>query len=147
MTELASTTDSPSIDYFVIHGFVLWTVWGVISIIQISANRYMKGAYWESYLWIHRIAGTIMTLCTIFYATYAFWQCAWVNYQGTHGKFAFPTLYCVSAIAIGGVLTRILLRRCKWRTRDALCVKTLHRIFAYLLIIVGNGAVFTGIKD
>lgn len=107
----------------------------------------MKGAHWETYLWIHRIAGTVMTLCTIFYATYAYWQCAWVNYGGTHSKFAIPTLYCVSFIAIGGVLTRILLRRCKWRTREVLFVKNVHRIFAYILIIVGNAAVFTGIND
>ena len=127
-------SSSPSIDYFAIHGFVMWTSWGLLTIIQISANRYMKGAYWETYLWIHRIVGTVMTVCTIFYAVYAYWLCAWVNYGGTHGKYAFPTLYGVSLIAAGGILTRILLRRCKWRTRDALMVKSIHRLSLHMVL-------------
>jgi hypothetical protein len=44
-----------------------------------------------------------------------------------------------------GVATRSMLRRKKWETRKALCMKKIHRLFAYLIIILATAAIFTGI--
>ena len=44
-----------------------------------------------------------------------------------------------------GVATRSMLKRKKWATRKALCMKRVHRIFAYTVIVLATGAIFTGI--
>ena len=64
-----------------------------------------------------------------------------------HAYFAFPVLFAVFFVAVGGVFTRSMMRRCKWRTKTALTIKRAHMTFAYLLVLCGAIAVTFGIID
>ena len=66
-----------TINFFIIHGTVLWITWGVFALVQISSNRYMKGSQWDSYLWVHRIVGGMLVILTLFYALYAWGTVGW----------------------------------------------------------------------
>ena len=62
-----------------------------------------------------------------------------------HSKFAFPILYGVIFIAIGGIISRSFLRRSVWNTARALYIKKGHQIFGIIFILVGQAAVTSGI--
>jgi hypothetical protein len=51
----------------------------------------------------------------------------------------------VLIVAALGVLTRSLLLSNKWSTQTALIMKRVHWFFAYLIIILGIGAIVSGI--
>jgi hypothetical protein len=48
-------------------------------------------------------------------------------------------------VAVLGVVTRAMLVRKKWSTKTALIMKRVHWFFAYLIIILGIGAIMSGI--
>ena len=103
-------TKDVNINFFMVHGSMLWTSWGLLSILQIASNRYMK-ANWESYHWIHRLVGMTMVVITIFYATYSFGYLGWNILNNWHSYFVFPILFLILFIAAGGIITRSCLRR------------------------------------
>ena len=105
-----ATTKDVNINFFIVHGSMLWTSWGLFSIMQIASTRYMK-ANWESYLWTHRLLGMTMVVITLFYAIYAFGYLGWEIYNKSHPFFVFPILFLVIFIAAGGIITRNCLRR------------------------------------
>lgn len=134
-----------NINFFLIHGTAMWLAWGVFSLVQISSNRYMKGSHWDTRMWIHRISGGIIVVITLIYALYAFGYLGWKVLDNGHSYFVFPVLALVLIVAILGVITRSMLRRSVWSTKSALVMKRVHWFFAYLIIILGIGAVMTGI--
>jgi hypothetical protein len=134
-----------NINFFLIHGSAMWLAWGVFSVVQIASNRYMKGSHWDSRMWIHRLSAGIMVAITLFYALYAFGYLGWKVLDNAHSYFVFPILALVLIVAALGVVTRSMLRRNKWSTQMALTMKRVHWFFAYLIIILGIGAVVSGI--
>jgi hypothetical protein len=134
-----------NINFFLIHGSAMWLAWGVFSLVQISSNRYMKGSHWDSRMWIHRLSAGIIIVITLVYALYAFGFLGWKVLDNAHSYFVFPILALVLIVAILGVATRSMLRRKKWSTKSALVVKRVHWFFAYLIIVLGIGAIITGI--
>jgi hypothetical protein len=57
--------------FFVIHGWVLWAIWGLFALVQIGSTRYLKGQYPRSYMTIHIISGTFVTVATVFFSVWA----------------------------------------------------------------------------
>ena len=123
---------------------MLWTAWAVLAGVMIASNRWMKGGYIDSHLWIHRLAGVTILVITLWYAIYA-WQKMGRIEDNLHSYFAFPVLFLVFFIAMGGIISRSCLRRKKWETHKALGIKKFHRAAAYMLIILGTAAIMTGI--
>lgn len=105
----------------------------------------MKGSHWDTRMWIHRLSGAIIVIITLIYAIYAWAFVGWNVFDNSHSYFVFPILFLVLIVAILGVVTRSLLRRTVWNTKTSLVVKRVHWVFAYLIIILGIGAIMTGI--
>ena len=133
-----------NINFFLIHGTAMWIAWGLFAIVQIASNRYMKGSHWDTRMWVHRISGGIIVVITLIYAIYAFGFLGWNVINNAHSYFVFPILALVLIVAILGVITRSLLRRTQWNTKTAIVMKRVHWVFAYLIIVLGIGAIMTG---
>ena len=95
-------------------------------------------------MWIHRISGAIILALTLYYGLKAWKTLGWKVLPNAHSVFVFPTLASILFVAMGGIASRSMLRRQVWNTKAALLVKRAHKIFAYLLLLVSQGALATG---
>lgn len=132
---------------FKLHGWMMWSSWSVLSLVQFASNRYLKGTLYGKNMWIHRLIGTTIMLITLVFG-YAAWK--YLNYTFTkswHPYFVFPILFGVPLVAIGGIIARSCMRRSVWNTARALLIKKGHQIFGFFLIIFGQGAVTSGISS
>ena len=132
---------------FFLHGLMLWMAWGLFSIFQVIVNRYSKGCMHGVYMWLHRIFGTLLMVLTFIFAIWAWRKMKWKFLSNVHTYFVFPVLFMVFFVAVGGVFTRSMMRRCKWRTKTALSIKRVHMTFAYFIVICGACAVAAGLYE
>ena len=132
-------------NFFLLHGWMMWAAWTLFALAMIASNRWLKGSLPGTNMWIHRISGATILLITLVFAIWA-WSKIQVVLKNDHSYFVLPVLFLVTPVAIGGVLTRSLLRRVRWNTRLVLRVKCAHRIFAYLTILSAYIGVYFGIK-
>jgi len=96
-------------------------------------------------MWIHRIIGTVIMFFTLFNGFAAWKFLAYAYIVNWHFYFVFPILFGVPLVAIGGIISRSFLRRSIWNTARALSIKRGHQIFGFLLILLGQAAVTSGI--
>jgi hypothetical protein len=59
-----ATREQTNSVYFAIHGWLLWVTWGIFTLVQISATRYLK-TQWRYSVWIHGISGFTIMILTI----------------------------------------------------------------------------------
>lgn len=95
-------------------------------------------------MWIHRVSGAAILAITLYYGLKAWQTLGWKVLPNAHSVFVFPTLFAVFFVAMGGIASRSMLRRQVWNTKAALLVKRAHKIFAYLLLLLSQGALATG---
>jgi hypothetical protein len=81
----------------------------------------------------------------LYFATNEWFNKRWVIKINTHSYFAFPVLFGVLFVVLGGIAANIMLKKIHWQTRLALSVKNLHRLSGWFLIELALGAVVTGI--
>ena len=75
----------PPFDFYELHGFMMWTAWGVLGWIQLFTNRYLKwGNMWRYTMWIHRISGSLTLLLTWVFAMLALRRAGWEVEVGIH---------------------------------------------------------------
>ena len=105
--------DGESFSAFDLHGWMLWTSWGLFSLVMLATNRWLRGTMPKSRLNIHMILGTTMMVITI---TFASWIWHYLKkdaadpiIDNNHSYMAFPTLFCVGVVAVGGFVTRFVL--------------------------------------
>ena len=123
----------------------MWTTWGVLSIVQMASNKYLRGEFWGWNLVAHKLNGVLMFGLSMFWGIYAFKNLGWRVLSNSHSLFVFPILIFVSISMVLGALTSYALENSRWQTAKALRYKSLHRTISYFLIAMGFGAVATGI--
>ena len=132
-------------NFFLLHGWLLWSAWSIFGLIQVSSNRYFKGACWKRTMMMHRISGMVILVLTLYYAAKAWSTLGWKVIPNLHSVFVFPVLGLIVLIAFGGIFTRSRLRRSVWQTKGALMIKNIHKGFAYFVLIWSYFAIATGI--
>lgn len=85
-------------------------------------------------MWVHRFAGASIWLITLILGIMAVKRAGWEVVNSWHTVIGFIILVVVTLITVGGVFSRSMMRRLKWKTHVALKIKTGHRIFGLLLI-------------
>ena len=55
------------VNFYLIHGIVLYVAWGLLAIVMVSSTRYLKGKLWGNYLWIHGIVGGLISAITLYF--------------------------------------------------------------------------------
>lgn len=130
--------------FYKVHGFLMWGAWGVLGLVQLVTNRYLKGGNgWRYGMWAHRISGTLTLLITLVMAFLALKEGGW-EVGNLHSVLGVIILSLVLLIVLGGVLNRSLMQRLRWRTKDVLRVKMVHRYFGYFMLILSEAAIVTG---
>ena len=134
-------------NFFLLHGTMMWIAWSLFSLVMISSNRYLKGHLWNSRMWIHRIFGALILIITLYFAIMAWKNLGWEILDNIHSYFVFPVLFSVLFVVLLGVATRSIMRRSVWNTKFALNFKLVHKVFAYSIIVCGNLAIAAGIYE
>jgi hypothetical protein len=65
-----SVIDLNETPFFVYHGWLMWTSWGILGLVQLLSNRYLK-AFWLINRWIHTISGLAILILTLTYGLLA----------------------------------------------------------------------------
>ena len=111
---------------------------------MIATGRYLKGYLWFPRNMIHLILGIIILVITFYFCSNL------PHYRSDstgdrHTSSGRPVLILIVPVCITGYLGRIILNKCKWKTRLGLRIKLLHYIISYIIIIIGTIANITGI--
>ena len=97
-------------------------------------------------MWIHRIAGTVISLITLYNGIRA-WMTVKKIMKNPHSIFVFLILFLILFVALGGIFTRSKLCKNVWKTSQSLTIKKIHKVFAYSIIFGSFGAIYTGIQS
>lgn len=119
---------APTFNFFKLHGWMMWASWGLLSLIQIGTNRYLKHC-WKLNMWIHRLAGTTMLFITFGFGIYGIKRLNWeIDSSTPHAVLGVICLSLVGIIFIAGIVARLLLEKKRWATKLLLRVKMCHRV-------------------
>jgi hypothetical protein len=110
----------------------MWTAWGVLSILQLASNRYLK-TNWKINMWIHRITGTIILLITFVLGFLALAKKNWTIDKDLHNVSGFIILVVVLILVLGGVFSRSMMNRIRWNTPLLLKIKFGHRVIIFAI--------------
>ena len=134
------------LDCFLLYGYIMWLFWTIFAKVMISTSRYCKGRLWKIGTKIHLVIGLIIHALSFVFCNIL------PRYKDddtteSHTNQGGAVLFIVIPVSLLGFLTRILLNKCKWNTRIGLRVRLLHRVVSYIIIIIGNIAIITGIHS
>jgi hypothetical protein len=80
--------------------------WGIFGMIQHISNRYMK-KHWRSYIWVHRISGTMILLITIAMGIVGIKLAGWkLAGDEVHTVIGLIVFFATFFVAVGGVFAR-----------------------------------------
>ena len=133
---------------FKAHGIIMYTAWSVISLIQITLNRYLRHQ-WRWKQLAHTILGTFTILMTSFGAYLSIKQEGIEVKNNPHSQLAYITLGLVGFLGIMG-LTSVILRsgyccNMDWNTQRILLITKLHKYVAYFTIVFSQATVSSGV--
>eukprot|EP00347_Sterkiella_histriomuscorum_P024123 403332230 len=125
------------------HGWVMWAAWGILGLIQIISNRYLK-VYWKANRIVHTLSGVSILILTLVMGLLAMQKGSWEISKLWHTLMGFIIMVAVGFIVIGGIMTGVQLYAVRWNTQLVLRVKLGHKIFGYILIFVSQIAIVLG---
>lgn len=111
--------------FYYYHGWLLWAAWGLFGFIQILSNRYLK-RFWWLHMWIHRVSGVVILVLTYVYCLLALKQNEWKIGNKYHEVAGFIVMIVTAVIVIGGVFTRSMMNRLRWKTSKIIAIKLTH---------------------
>lgn len=106
-------------DPYYLHGIVLWGAWGLLGLLQIASNRYIKSK-WHIAMLIHRITASIIWLSTIIMSLIVIKHEGWAIKESKHATLGFGLLISVTFPLIGGLIARYLKESARWATKRVL---------------------------
>ena len=135
-------------DTFKTHGYLLYFSWGVVSILVIASNRYLKTFYIARQL-IHTITGVIVIAMhaagvAVLDDDGAPQAYAIGDSHESLGSLTGSFMYIITGI---GVFDRGLMIFCKSRLRIMILLKDLHRWAGTALVIFAQMATLTGLYN
>ena len=89
----------------IIHGFGMWSAWGLLGFLQLASNRYLKH-HWRAAMWIHRISGCMSILITLSMGFLAFNKAGWVLGSSIHCYFGLFIMVTSALLGLGGFIAR-----------------------------------------
>ncbi len=140
----ADTNDIYEVPPFLtIHGWLMWTSWGILGFIQLLSNRYLK-VYWKINRAIHAISGLAITGLVLAFGLLAMQRLDWNVEKDWHNIIGFIVMILVAILALGGILIGTLLNTLRWKTALLMKFKAGHKLFGMLMITLSQISVLTG---
>lgn len=130
-----------------LHGVLMWFTWTILALVQLGTSRYMKH-YWRYSQMIHNTVGifsgiiSIASLIIILKSVhFQFYWAHWHNILGT----AFIGI--LFSLVLGGIFAITIKRfsNFEWQTKKMLKLASIHKYFAYFVIITVQITICTGI--
>lgn len=87
-------------------------------------------------MWVHRISGATIFLLTLIFVFKMIAYFDWIIEIEPHFVIGTIILSLVGVVMLLGVFARSRLNRVQWNTDRALLAKNIHRVFAWLLIVL-----------
>jgi hypothetical protein len=100
--------------------------------------------YHKVSMWTHRISGFLIFLASFTMAMFTFNQDEWELKPGYHPAMGLTIVVTMSLLTIGGITSRLLLEKSKWKTVTALRVKMGHKLFGWLVIFLAQVTILLG---
>lgn len=113
------------------HGWLMWAAWGILGLLQIVTNRYLK-VFWKFNKLLHVFSGVTIFIITMTMGLLAMKKGNWLIEISWHTIMGFGILVAVGLIMIGGFLSAILMNTMRWNTALLLKIKLGHRVIKYL---------------
>ena len=90
-------------------------------------------------MWIHGIVGVTAIGLTITFSLLGLKYLDWTFKAGDlHTYFGSIILFLVLFLGITGIVAKGRLTYAKWSTRKSLIIKSIHKYFAYLMILIAQ---------
>ena len=99
-----------NLDFFFIHGWLMWAAWTVFGLIQVASNRYLK-PFWRVSMWVYRISGALILLITAILGGLGLLMMGWQFELTIHSIMGLIMLIVVLFPVIGGVFTSAMMNR------------------------------------
>ena len=96
--------------YMYIHGWIMWATWGILGLIIISFNRYLKH-YWRANGILHAVLGTIIMISNLVYGLGAIYKNNWVIKRSIHGIAGSLVSIMMPTALIGGIGAKFLMNK------------------------------------
>ncbi|CDW78413.1 cytochrome b5-like heme steroid binding domain containing protein [Stylonychia lemnae] len=128
---------------YYIHGWILWAAWGILGLVQIAFNRYLK-IFWKWNKYVHYVCGMLIVITTFVMGYLALQKRKFKIEREYHHATGFGCFVGVGLLPIGGFVVAILLNTLRWNTGFVLKMKLGHKIFGYTLIALSQFAILTG---
>jgi hypothetical protein len=129
--EEVGSYNNEKVPFEVYHGWLMWTAWGVLGMIQLLSNRYLR-VYWKINRWVHLVSGLIILVLTLSYGLLMMKEMGWEIIKDWHPIIGFLVLISISLIVIGGLFSGILMSSLRWKTGVVMKIKNGHKVCYFL---------------
>ena len=141
-----STLKFARTDAWIKHGLYVWVAWTIISLLQITTNRYML--HWiKSHQVLHTLFGLTSLSLTLYGGAIAFQARRMTVVVDVHPIMGMISSTLALLLTLGG-FTALMTRQCcknEWKTARVLFLARIHKYFAYFLILWTQAAITTGL--
>jgi hypothetical protein len=114
----------------------LWAAWGVLGLIMIASNRYLK-VFYRVHIWIHILGGAIILIVTLVLGGIAIEEVGKIDTGYLHPIIGFIIFILSIIITTGGLIAKYTMVTLKWKSKVLLVNKMGHKVFAYLVLALG----------
>jgi len=129
---------------YLLHGLVLYVVWGAFLTLQICSARYLK-QFWMVNMWVHGIFGSVTGILTVYSCAILLKGMGSIKTSGHKGFGYWFTILSVLMI-FGGLFDKVIIEKLKWKTFFIRTVARVHKYLALLIVLYGQFVILTGIK-
>jgi flagellar biosynthesis protein FliQ len=131
----SATTTNHGTNFFVVHGWLMWTAWGIFGLLQIISNRYLMNL-WRFHIWVHIISGIYILVISLVTGFLAFSKTNWQVNNNSHDVIGIIVMSGVCVIVLLGFLGRWLMNKLRWHTNAALKIKKIHRVSEFTCTLI-----------
>ena len=132
------------------HGIIMYTIWSIVSLLQIFLNRYLRH-FWRWKQALHTVIGILALICTAIGASFSLKQDGTYVDNNPHTQLAYATLGCIGFLGLMGLSSIILRSGCicnmDWKTPWIIRITKLHKYAAYFTIMFSQVTISTGILN
>ena len=132
------------VDFFYIHGWFMWSAWGILGYITLLSNRYLK-RYYSFHMWIHGIAASIALGFTFALGFLALKEGNWKVDVVPHSVMGLIVMGLSFFLYFGGLSARYAMETRVWNSKLLLRFRFMHRLLGWFMLVLGNVTILFGI--
>mmetsp|Transcript_29997 Transcript_29997/g.26567 ORF Transcript_29997/g.26567 Transcript_29997/m.26567 type:complete len:274 (-) Transcript_29997:1377-2198(-) len=133
--------------YYKLHAIFFYIAWSILTFILIVSGRFMRHLY-NFRMIIHASTGLLITLNTVIMVIFALTIYVPARRPVTkykHNPLGISVMVISIIQTVGGLILQNLYSNLKWNSMISIRVKKFHQIVGYILIIISNAQVVTGL--